>query len=83
MLTGAMVPDLAKYRMHIFKPGLKPGHPTPLSWRRRDIYASDDATANLRTRLCIAPRISEDFDEFLPFRERWKNDLRVREKGPH
>ncbi len=45
MLTGAMGPDLAKYRMHIFKPGLKPGHPTPLSWRRRDIYSSDDATA--------------------------------------
>ena len=38
---------------------------------------------NLRTRLCIAPRISEDFDELLPLRERWKNDLRVREKGPH
>jgi hypothetical protein len=32
---------MAKYRMDIFKPG----HPTPLLWRRRDIYASDDATA--------------------------------------
>ncbi len=31
--------------MDIFKPGRKPGHPAPLLWRRRDIYASDDATA--------------------------------------
>jgi hypothetical protein len=36
---------MAKYRMDIFKPGRKPGHPAPLLWRRRDIYASDDATA--------------------------------------
>jgi hypothetical protein len=36
---------MAKYRMDIFKPGRKPGHPTPLLWRRRDIYAADDATA--------------------------------------
>jgi hypothetical protein len=36
---------MAKYRMDIFKPGRKPGHPTPLLWRRRDIYADDDATA--------------------------------------
>jgi hypothetical protein len=36
---------MAKYRMDIFKPGRQPGHPAPLLWRRRDIYASDDATA--------------------------------------
>ena len=36
---------MAKYRMDIFKPGRKPGHPTPLLWRRCDIYAFDDATA--------------------------------------
>jgi hypothetical protein len=36
---------MAKYRMDIFKPGRKPGHPAPLLWRRRDIYASDDAAA--------------------------------------
>jgi hypothetical protein len=36
---------MAKYRMDIFKPGRKPGHPTPLLWRRRDIYAIDDTTA--------------------------------------
>ena len=36
---------MAKYRMDIFKPGRKPGHPAPLLWRRRDIYAADDATA--------------------------------------
>jgi hypothetical protein len=36
---------MAKYRMDIFKPGRKPGHPAPLLWRRHDIYASDDATA--------------------------------------
>jgi hypothetical protein len=36
---------MAKYRMDIFKPGRKPGHPAPLLWRRRDIYAPDDATA--------------------------------------
>jgi hypothetical protein len=36
---------MAKYRMDIFKPGRKPGHPAPLLWRRRDIYASDDASA--------------------------------------
>ena len=36
---------MAKYRMDIFKAGRKPGHPAPLLWRRRDIYASDDAAA--------------------------------------
>src|SRR6266581_4445642 len=36
---------MLKYRMDIFKPGRKPGHPAPLLWRRRDIFASDDATA--------------------------------------
>jgi hypothetical protein len=36
---------MAKYRMDIFKPGRKPGHPAPMLWRRRDIYASDDAAA--------------------------------------
>ena len=36
---------MAKYRMDIFKPGRKPGHPAPLLWRRRDIYASDDSAA--------------------------------------
>jgi hypothetical protein len=36
---------MPKYRMDIFKPGRKPGHPTPLLWRRHDIYASDDTTA--------------------------------------
>ena len=38
---------MAKYRMDIFKPGRKPGHPAPLLWRRRDIYASDDAAAKV------------------------------------
>jgi hypothetical protein len=37
--------SMAKYRMDIFKPGRKPGHPAPMLWRRRDIYASDDAAA--------------------------------------
>jgi hypothetical protein len=36
---------MAKYRMDIFKPGRKPGHPAPLLWRRRDIYAADDVAA--------------------------------------
>jgi hypothetical protein len=36
---------MVKYRMDIFKPGRKPGHPAPLLWRRRDIYASDDSAA--------------------------------------
>ena len=36
---------MQKYRMDIFKPGRKPGHPAPLLWRRHDIYASDDAAA--------------------------------------
>ena len=36
---------MAKYRMDIFKPGRKPGHPEPLLWRRHDIFASDDAAA--------------------------------------
>ncbi|HEY2535233.1 MAG TPA: hypothetical protein VGJ20_46275 [Xanthobacteraceae bacterium] len=31
--------------MDIFKPGRKPGHPAPLLWRRRDIYACDDGAA--------------------------------------
>ena len=30
---------MAKYRMDIFKPGRKPGHPAPSLWRRRDIYS--------------------------------------------
>jgi len=38
---------MAKYRMDIFKPGRKPGHPAPLLWRRRDIFASDDAAAKV------------------------------------
>jgi hypothetical protein len=37
--------SMAKYRMDIFKPGRKPGHPAPLLWRRRDVFASDDAAA--------------------------------------
>ena len=37
--------SMTKYRMDIFKPGRKPGHPAPLLWRRHDIYASDDAAA--------------------------------------
>jgi hypothetical protein len=36
---------MAKYRMDIFKPGRKPGHPAPSLWRRRDIYASNDTAA--------------------------------------
>ena len=36
---------MTKYRMDIFEPGRKLGHPAPLLWRRRDIYASDDAAA--------------------------------------
>jgi hypothetical protein len=36
---------MAKYRMDIFKPGRKPQHPAPMLWRRRDIYASNDAAA--------------------------------------
>jgi hypothetical protein len=36
---------MVKYRMNIFKPGRKPGHPAPLLWRRRDIFASDEAAA--------------------------------------
>ncbi len=36
---------MSKYRMDIFKPGRRLGHAAPLLWRRRDIYASDDATA--------------------------------------
>jgi hypothetical protein len=35
---------MAKYRMDIFKTGRKLGHPVSL-WRRRDIYATDDADA--------------------------------------
>jgi hypothetical protein len=38
---------MTKYRMDIFKPGRKPGHPAPLLWRRRDIFASDDAAAKV------------------------------------
>ena len=38
---------MTKYRMDIFKPGRKPGHPAPLLWRRHDIYASDDAAAKI------------------------------------
>jgi hypothetical protein len=41
---------MAKYRMDIFKPGRKPGHPTPLLWRRHDIYASDDASARVEAK---------------------------------
>jgi hypothetical protein len=37
--------SMPKYRMDIFKPGRKSGHPAPLLWRRRDIFASDDAAA--------------------------------------
>ena len=37
--------SMTKYRMDIFEPGRKLGHPAPLLWRRRDIYASDDAAA--------------------------------------
>jgi hypothetical protein len=39
---------MTKYRMDIFKPGRKPGHPAPLLWRRHDIYASDDTTAKAK-----------------------------------
>jgi hypothetical protein len=39
---------MTRYRMDVFKPGRKPGHPTPLLWRRYDIYASDDATAQAK-----------------------------------
>ena len=39
---------MTKYRMDILKPGRKPGHPAPLLWRRRDIYASDDAAAKAK-----------------------------------
>lgn len=39
---------MAKYRMDIFKPGRKPGHPEPLVWRRQDIFASDDAAAKAK-----------------------------------
>jgi hypothetical protein len=38
---------MTKYRMDIFKPGRKPGHPAPLLWRRRDIYATDDNAAKV------------------------------------
>ena len=37
--------SMPKYRMDIYKPGRKRGHPATLLWRRRDIYASDDAAA--------------------------------------
>jgi hypothetical protein len=36
---------MTKYRMDIFKPGRKSGHPATLLWRRHDIFAADDATA--------------------------------------
>lgn len=36
---------MSKYRMDIFKPGRRLGHFGPLLWRRRDIYAADDAAA--------------------------------------
>jgi hypothetical protein len=36
---------MTKYRMDIFKPGRKSGHPGPVLWRRWDIYASGDAAA--------------------------------------
>jgi hypothetical protein len=36
---------MTKYRMDIFKPGRKPGHPAPLLWRRRDIFAAEDGAA--------------------------------------
>jgi hypothetical protein len=39
---------MAKYRMDIFKPGRKPGHPAPMLWRRHDIYAFDDAAASAK-----------------------------------
>jgi hypothetical protein len=35
---------MTKYRMDIFKPGRKSGHPALLFWHRHDIYAADDAT---------------------------------------
>jgi hypothetical protein len=39
---------MAKYRMDVFKPGRKPGHPEPLVWRRHDIFAPDDAAAKIK-----------------------------------
>ena len=33
--------------MDLFKPGRKPCHPAPLLWRRHDIFASDDVTAQV------------------------------------
>jgi hypothetical protein len=71
---------MAKYRMDIFKPG----HPTPLLWRRRDIYASDDATAKTEAEeLYCAYACQRNFDELLPLRQHRKIDLRIpRKRNP-
>lgn len=69
---------MAKYRMDIFKPGRKPGHPAPLLWRRHDIYASDDTAAQVEAEDLY--RTHADFDEFLPVRQRRKTDLPVPER---
>jgi hypothetical protein len=66
-LSGAGVEvSMAKYRMDIFKPGRKRGHPAPLLWRRRDIYASDDAAAKAEAedlyRTHASQRILTNFD---------------------
>jgi len=79
MLTGAMGPDLAKYRMHIFKPG----HPTPLSWRRRDIYASDDATVKSEDEALYRTTHLRGLWRTSTFARALEERLRVREKGPH
>ena len=56
---------MTKYRMDIFKPGRKPGHPAPLLWRRRDIFASDDAAAKAEAenlyRTCASQRNLTNF----------------------
>jgi hypothetical protein len=75
--------SMTKYRMGIFKPGHKLGLPAPLLWRRRDIFASDDAAATAAAqdlyRTHAAKRIS---NELLSLRQFWKIDLQVCRNGP-
>jgi hypothetical protein len=56
---------MAKYRMDIFKPGRKPGHPEPLMWRRHDIFAANDVAAKAQAeelyRAHAAQRILTNF----------------------
>ena len=66
---------MAKYRMDIFKPGRKPGHPAPLLWRRRDIDAAAKAEAEYLYRNYASQR---SLTNFLPLRQRRQVDLRVR-----